>query len=164
MNDSDRFGGWSIDQAVFGWILSNLRVGSSILELGSGWATGELSRYYKMISIEEHDTWLNKYPSSYIYAHSLNGWYDRESIKSELPKFSYDLILIDGPHQNHRLKLMDNLDLFNWELPVVIDDCQESNFMSMAKELAENHCKRPMQIINGLGYDYHESKTAVGIK
>lgn len=164
MSESDRFGGWSIDQAVFGWILSNLRVGSHILELGSGWSTGELARYYKMTSVEEHDTWVGKYDSTYIHAHSLNGWYDRKTLEAELPKVQYDLLLIDGPHQYHRNQLMKNLDLFDWSKSVIIDDCQESAFMDMAAELANHYCKRPMQIINGLGYDYHEAKKAVGIK
>lgn len=164
MNESDRFGGWSIDQAVFGWILSNLRVGSHILELGSGWATGELARYYKMTSIEEHDTWIGKYDATYIHAHSLNGWYDRKTLEAELPKVEYDMILIDGPHSNHRLELMSNLDLFDWRKPVVIDDCQESRFLTMASEIAKNYCKRPMQLIMGLGYEHYEAKQAVGIR
>lgn len=164
MSESDRFGAWSIDQAVFGWILSNLRVGSHILELGSGWATGELARYYKMISVEEHDTWIGKYDSTYIHAHSLNGWYDRESLERNLPNVRYDLLLVDGPHSRYRTQLMKNLDLFDWSKMVVVDDCQESEFMKMAKEISENYCKRPMEIINGIGYEYHEAKLAVGIK
>lgn len=164
MSESDRFGGWSIDQAVFGWILSNFRVGSRILELGSGWATGELARYYKMTSVEEHDTWIGKQDSTYIHAHSLNGWYDRETLQRELPSVDYDLLLIDGPHQTHRKGLMSNLDLFDWSKSVIVDDCQESEFMNMAKELSENHCKRPMQVITGLGYEDRQAKLAVGIK
>lgn len=117
-----------------------------------------------MISVEEHETWLGKYDSEYIHAHSLNGWYDRETLQKELPRHSYDLILIDGPHRNHRRELMKNLDLFDWSKSVVFDDCQESDFMAMAKVISKDYCKRPMEIINGLGYDYHEAKAAVGIK
>lgn len=164
MSESDRFGGWSIDQAVFGWILSNFRVGSRILELGSGWATGELARYYKMTSIEEHDSWVGRQDSKYIYAKSTSGWYDREVLEKELPGASYDLLLVDGPDSWNRHNLMSNLGLFDWSKSVVIDDCQEPDIMKMAVEISNKYCKRPMQIINGLGYDEHGGKVAVGIK
>ena len=148
MSESDRFGGWSIDQKVFGWILSNLQVGSQILELGSGWATGELSRYYRMHSIEDSINWVNKYDSHYIYAPG-NGWYDMAVLDQELGRIDYNLFIIDGPENFQRQRIVDNARVFNWAVPVIIDDCQEPHIMQAAETIAKDFCKRPSFLITG---------------
>lgn len=160
---TDRFGGWSIDQVVFGWMMSNLRIGSRILELGSGWATGKMAEYYTMNSIEDADSFIGKHKSNYIYAKSDSGWYDRTVLEAELPKIKYDLILIDGPEHNKRWRIMENMDLFDWNKPVIIDDCQEGDVMMTAQKIASDYCKRPFIILNGLSYDNEAPKKAVVI-
>lgn len=158
MGESNCFGAWSIDQKVFGWILSNIPVGSTILELGSGWATGELARYYKMYSIEDYDSYLDRYDTTYIYAESSkSGWYDTDVLKKELPKIKYDALLIDGPEHCKRKKLSENTGLFNWHVPVIIDDIQEADVLGLAGDIAINLCARKFHIING------EKKTAMVI-
>lgn len=150
MAKDERFGEWSIDQKVFGWILSNIPVGSSILELGSGWATGELARYYKMHSIEDYDSFVGLYNSHYIYAESSkSNWYDREVLEKELPNISYDLILIDGPSHEKRWKIIEHMDLFHWNVPVIVDDCQEGDILMLANDIAKKYCKRESHLIQG---------------
>ena len=62
------FGSWSISEICFNYIREILPEGKIILELGSGWTTGELAKYYKMYSIENYKEWIDKYDSTYIYA------------------------------------------------------------------------------------------------
>lgn len=79
------FGGWSITEACFNYIKDLLPEGKVILELGSGWTTGELAKYYKMYSIESEQKWVDKYDSTYIYAPikkynkgSTDSWWDED--------------------------------------------------------------------------------------
>ena len=50
----ESFGDSSISKELYDYILANLPKGSTILELGSGWATDQLAKYYTLYSIE-HD-------------------------------------------------------------------------------------------------------------
>jgi hypothetical protein len=142
------FGEWSIDQKVFGWILSNLQRDSHILELGSGYATGELARYYNMHSIEQDKSFIDNHKSHYIYAPIVNDWYDIKILQEELPKIKYDLLLIDGPNSCNRLKFMDNIGLFNMFAKIIIDDCQETHIKDMADKLSHD-LNRPGIILYG---------------
>jgi tetratricopeptide (TPR) repeat protein len=114
---------WAISENLFLYILETLPVGSTILELGSGTGTGELSKYYNLFSIEHDKAWLNKYNSSYIYAPLVNdSWYNPKILKTELLNLNYDLLLIDGPPQHRRAGILENLNLFNLNIPIIIDD------------------------------------------
>lgn len=119
----DNFGGWSISKELFNYILQILPAGSTILELGSGWASGELSKNYTVYSIEHNKRWLNKYQTNYIYAPIVNNWYDTEVLKKELSLIQYDLILIDGPPGTiGRVGFYNNLNLFNTDVIMIFDD------------------------------------------
>lgn len=145
----NHFGDWSIDQKVYAWILSDLPCGSTILELGSGWASGELARHYEVYSVENSSDFYDKYERvHYIKAPHIGGWYDRDILVNELPK-KYDLFLIDGPQANHRHKVIENQDLFNWNVPVLIDDYQESGLAAISDHIAAHICKRQSEIIYG---------------
>ena len=61
------FGNWSINQTCFNYIRKILEEGKIILELGSGYGTKELSKHYKMYSIENDKAWLNKFDSIEIH-------------------------------------------------------------------------------------------------
>lgn len=119
---SGNFGGWSISKELFNYIKKNLEPGSTILELGSGWATNELSKYYTVYSVEHNQNWIGKYQTNYIYAPIKNGWYDIEVLKRKLPKM-YDLILVDGPTGTiGRYGFFKNLSLFKTNIPIIFDD------------------------------------------
>lgn len=116
------FGGGSIDKELFDFIRQILPDNKTILEFGSGWGSGELSKYYTVFSVEHDKRWLNKYKTHYIYAPIKNGWYDIEVLKKQLP-IDYDLILIDGPPRTiGREGFYKNLALFKTNIPIIFDD------------------------------------------
>ena len=67
---------WSISKELFDYIRKILPEGSTIVELGSGWASEQLSKYYTVYSIEHSEKWLDKYNTNYIYAPIKNNWYE----------------------------------------------------------------------------------------
>ncbi len=113
---------WSICRKLYNVVVSILPEGSTMLELGSGWASGEFSKKYTVYSIEHDKQWLDKYTTNYIYAPLVDGWYSREHLVKSIPK-DYGLILVDGPPgEIGRGKFFDNLDLFNTDVPILFDD------------------------------------------
>ncbi len=135
-HDED-FGGWSMEKSCYDYIRQLLSKGKTILEFGSGFVTGELSKYYTMYSVENYEEWVNRYDSTYIYApikfydetfitpnipENL-GWYNPDIVKENLPK-KYDLILVDGPNGERygRGGFYKYLDLFNTDVPIIFDD------------------------------------------
>ena len=136
---------WSISENCFNYIRELLPENKIILELGSGCGTEQLSKYYKMYSIENYEGWVDKYDSTYIHApiKSYNksdvwwdnepyiapegipgeeGWYDPDIVKENLPN-KYDLILVDGPNGMFgRGGFYKHLDLFNTNVPIIFDD------------------------------------------
>lgn len=137
------FGSWSIERECFELIREILPDGSTILELGSGWVTGELAKHYNVVSIEHDAAHVGKYPSRYIHAPMKLGWYDPQAIREGgLQGVKYDMILIDGPpaivigNAYSRLGLLANLDLFDLNVPIVLDDTERRPEKELAKMLA----------------------------
>lgn len=142
--DVNNLNGWAISEDLFIYIVETLPVGSTILELGSGTGTLELSKYYKMVSIEHDKEWLNKYDSHYIYAPLVDDlWYDGEILHRELKNIDYHLILVDGPPQHRRKGILNYFDLFNWNVPVIVDDINRQYDMDVAISLAKHLGKIP---------------------
>jgi len=111
----------SIPKELFLYIRERLPEGT-ILELGSGWASGQLSKFYTLYSIEHDHRWLNRYNTNYIYAPIKNRWYNVDILKRELPE-KYDLILIDGPPGDiGRGGFYTNLWLFDTNTIIIFDD------------------------------------------
>lgn len=128
---------WSLSKELFNYIRSNLKDGSTILELGSGWSTGQLSNYYKMYSVEHDAKWLNLYNTTYIYAPIKNGWYDSEILEKEMPT-DYDLLLVDGPPEIiGRSKFFDNLDLFKKDVLIIFDDVNREKEHALMVQVAD---------------------------
>jgi hypothetical protein len=138
----ESFGGWSISKELFDWILSNLPKGSTILELGSGGGTKELVKFYNVYSVEHDIKWVDLVPeSTYIHAPLVDGWYDVEILKDKLPK-EYDLLLIDGPIGENRINIINHYDIFNKNIPIIIDDTNRENDKNMSLFLSEKFDKR----------------------
>lgn len=128
---------WSLSKELFDYIRSNLKEGKVILELGSGWSTGQLSNYYKMYSVEHDKKWLNLYNTKYIYAPIVNNWYDCEILKKEIPN-EYDLLLVDGPPEAiGRSKFLDNLDLFKPDVLIIFDDVNREKEYALMVQVAD---------------------------
>ncbi len=145
--EESRFGGWSISEQLFKYIRKILPEGCTILELGSGQGTAELAQHYHMISVEHDKKFLNLYPSSYIHAPIVNGWYDTRILEQQLKDLSYDLILVDGPTGAiGRGKFLDNLHLFNFAVPIIFDDTNRIPEYELCIKTAEK-LGRPFEII-----------------
>lgn len=131
---------WSIGPMLIEWIHKNIPIKGSILELGSGKGTGILASRYKIYSIEHNKKWLGKYDSYYIYAPIKNGWYDAACLIS-LPK--HDMLLIDGPPESiGREGILKNLDLFDRNVSIVIDDVHRQQDLQIATKIATVWKKR----------------------
>lgn len=116
------FGGWAVSKELFDFIRSILPEGNTLLELGSGWGSGQFSNYYTVYSVEHDKRWLGKYNTNYIYAPIKGKWYDIAVLQAKLPT-TYDLILVDGPPGYiGRYGFYTHLDLFNTNLPIIFDD------------------------------------------
>ena len=144
LQDSSGFDGWAISYELFNFILKNLKPGSTILELGSGWGSGQLSKFYTLYSIEHDEGWMGKYNTNYIYAPIQNGWYNVKVLEEQLPK-EYDLILVDGPTGKiGRGGFFDHIYLFNVKGLIVFDDVNrlaEHRLMLQVAELLERPYK-----------------------
>jgi len=156
------FGGYSMSETCFNYIKEILPEGKTILELGSGWGTGELAKHYKMFSIESSLEWIDKYNSTYIYAPIKYyndfdfkapeipknvGWFDPEIVKKNLPK-GYDLIFVDGPWGPHgRGGFYKYLDWFNTDVPIILDDVNRIAEKALIKKVSEK-LNKPYKLLS----------------
>lgn len=123
-NKVQKLGGWSFEPELYEFLVENLPFESTVLELGSGYGTDVLSQHYKMFSIEHNEKFVGVFNSTYIHAPMRGYWYDRSRIEGKLPE-KYDAILVDGPvgHESRsRIGFWENIDLFNTEVLLLIDD------------------------------------------
>lgn len=134
-----------ISEKLFNTILSLVPEGGTILEFGSGWSSGELSKYYTVYSIEHDSKWINKYNTNYIHAPIIKGWYDPQVFEKLLPK-KYDLLLIDGPPGYMRKNFLNHLSLFNLDVILIFDDMQREEDYSIMMKIAQ-HLNRTPTII-----------------
>lgn len=125
--------------------------GSTILELGSGEGTRILSEFYKMKSIEEEPTYVNKYKSTYFYVPivSVKGkyaefpedkiWYDETMFKLAMKRAGqFDCLLVDGP-KGYRGGLYYNfkqLDLSN--KLIIFDDVHDQQHFHLMELIAKD--------------------------
>ena len=139
------FGGWSISKFLFDFINELLEPGSRIIEMGSGWGTGELAKNFEMYSIEHDPRFLNIHHSNYINAPIVEysddsfpnhiGWYNSDVLTKELPK-DYDLILVDGPPgMIGRSGFYRHLGLFRQDVPIILDDVNRKDELNLLKKV-----------------------------
>lgn len=159
------FGGASITQECFDFIREALPEGKTILELGSGFGTGELAKHYKMISVENDKEWIGRYDSFYIRAPikrygkgfsapdipNNHGWYDPEILEDQLQGIdSYHLILVDGPHGKHgRGGFLSFLNLFDTNVPIIIDDARRKPERMLMEKVAQKLGREHMMLEDG---------------
>ena len=134
-----------IDLAIMSAIRQLVKPGSTIVELGSGNGTNRLTKEFTVYSIEDNLNWIGYCEdSNYIHAplvkldydEEIVEWYNPDIIKENLPE-NYDLILIDGPAgKKGRSGFLANLDLFNLNVPIVIDDTLRDHEAKIARETA----------------------------
>ncbi len=125
----------TIDKRLFEYIRKVLPEGSTILELGSGWATGELAKHYKMYSVEHDPKYVGVYNSTYlevplcehkqIHKHESTVWYDPTLLASKLKGIKYELLLVDGPVRV-RSGFVKYQRLFDLNVITIFDDVDRS--------------------------------------
>lgn len=141
---------WSISKECFDMIIKVLPFNSTILEIGSGHSTELLSKFYNMISIENNKEWINKYKSEYIYIplspmkSDIFGdtiWLDADALKDYIQNKKYDLLLVDSG--GDRVGILDHIDIFNNDIPIIFDDTMNENYLKCATLVAKKlnkHC------------------------
>jgi hypothetical protein len=154
---------WSITKECFDKIVEILPFGKTILEIGSGNSTNILSKFYKMISIESNEEWMNKYKSKYIYVpfkemlseeFGHTTWLDIDILKQNISNLDYDLLLVDAG--GDRVGIYDNINLFNTNIPIIFDDtmCEKyfkcANLLSnkVNKKIETFQCKKNKYCVN----------------
>lgn len=159
------FTDWSITQEFYLFLLKTLPEGSTILEFGSGDGTQELSKHYKMFSIEDDSQWVNKFNSTYLHVPLIEyskevfpkgydyfgednkWWYNPEILKQQMEKTQpkFDLLLVDGP-KGYRGGLIDYIDLFTQDknVPIIFDDTHDKYHFKLM-ELTSEYLNRPFE-------------------
>lgn len=140
--------GWAISTELFTWMLENIPKNSTILELGSGKGTRELVKHYNVYSVEHDVKWLNLVPfSHYIHAPLVDGWYDVEVLKQQLPK-EYDVLLIDGPPAEKRAGILNHLDLFRTDVLIIVDDSNRKLDANIANHIIRSGNKTVFEVLS----------------
>jgi hypothetical protein len=142
VTEKNKLSSWSISEELIDWLVDNIPKKSTILELGSGFGTFYLTEHYNVYSVENDPNWVNKDPkSNYIYAPLVEGWYDVEILKKNLPK-EYDVLIIDGPIREKRIGVMNNLNLFNFNCIVIVDDTHREIDKLICDEISKIYNKK----------------------
>lgn len=149
-----QWGGFHISERFFSEVQKRLPENGVILELGSGWGTGQLAKIATVYSVEHDKKYLNLYDSHYIYAPIKKRWYSVSALTRELPEH-YDIIIVDGPPSTYgRLGFYSNLDIFRKDVPIFFDDVhRHTEFViahavanALGKKLKYIHEKDPVSI------------------
>ena len=125
--DFSKLDGFSFNAECVTWILTHIRRGATILELGSGVGSSELGKVFDMVCVENNPEYVGKFPNiNYIHAplkdYGNYNWYDIEAVKDQLPS-SYDLLIVDGPLGSiGRKPFRKHKELFRLDVPIMIDD------------------------------------------
>ena len=149
---------WAISEELYQWIIDNLKANKTILELGSGSGTIELTKKYKVYSVEHNERWIgHAKDTNYIYApivqYSDYKWYSLVGLEV-LKVLKYDLILVDGPPGNvGREGFLHNLHLFDTSVPIIIDDTNRISELMLAKDVAKKLNKK-MIYFTGVGKNF----------
>ena len=136
---------YKIPEHLYNYMRTTWNEDSTVLELGSGSATGHLVEHFRVYSIEDDIDFLNLYDADYIYAPLRKNWYDREAITRFAPEH-YDFILVDGPRDfARRINLLENLDLFNTSVPIIINNVHEKPIYELMEKLSQK-IGRPFKV------------------
>ena len=148
MEDYKGEDGWCISLELYNEIKDRVKKGSTILEFGSGSGTEALSKYYKMISIEQDLNYMDQYESKYYHVLVEHGWFNYKKIRQILNENHYDAIVVDAPTKvsGGRLGMLTIIDEFK-KVPMFFDDVQRPDELKLYKYFCKYY-NRP-EIIMG---------------
>jgi hypothetical protein len=134
--NSHQWGGSGIERVTFDEIRKLIPEGSTIVELGSGrCSTLAFSKIYNLFSVDHNKDWQVYENINYIHAPLVDGWYDIEILKKELPpKKDQKLIFIDGVWREGLLK---NIKLFNPKGTFIVHDTYRDAEKNLAEDIAK---------------------------
>jgi len=142
MKENKNFTGYSISTKLYDWLLKNISKNQTILEIGSGTGTIELANNFNVISIDHNPEWINLTDKcNYILAKLKNNWYDITILKNELPKYNYNVIIVDAPNGSKpRYGFIDNLHLFDLSNVnyIIVDDTNRETEKKIVRYLNNN--------------------------
>ena len=145
VNSWDCLGPMALKPSAIHFIADNFPKGMKILELGSGTGTESLlDKGFSVFSIEQDPEWAFKYHEGYILAplkfNEIDNrwWFDPIYLKGKIPT-GYDFLLIDGPSgpKGCRLGILENLELFNMNVPILVDDVNRPEDLELFNILSE---------------------------
>tara|TARA_R100000808_G_scaffold18910_1_gene41298 strand:+ start:4257 stop:4748 length:492 start_codon:yes stop_codon:yes gene_type:complete len=133
------------------WIHKNIKKESTIIELGAGYGTKELAKFYNVYAVEDDKRFIGLSAEvKYIHAPLKNDWFDIEAVKAGLPE-KYDLLIIDGPggNKSNRNLIFDFYDeIFLQNIPILIDDTHCLKYLNPLSEWAQKN-SRSLETIKG---------------
>jgi len=147
MKTNNNLDGWAISAELYIWLCKYLPEGKTIIEFGSGTGTKELTKKWKVYSVEHDQKWIGAAPdSNYIWAPlTENGWYDSKKLFNLLPK-DYDCIIVDGPiGPNARLGIDKHWDRLRTDIPIIFDDTDRQKDYNHAMAVAKRLGKEAIQ-------------------
>ena len=126
--------------------------GAVVVELGNRIGLDYLDDKFQILTFDSNDTNISssnsdKHMHIPIVAPQIGGteWYDSEILGRSLPKH-YDLLFVNGPQGPYgKHGLLENINLFNSEIPIIINDTIRENDAGIARELAYK-LNRPMYV------------------
>jgi predicted O-methyltransferase YrrM len=138
--NNENLGDWAISRILLNTVSQHIPKDGTVLEIGSGTGTLELRKFARVISIEHDPKWAqpatDKDRTFIIPIDPETGWYKREMLEAALKGQHYDLILVDGPKRNGRHGFLHNLDLFDHDAVIVIDDTNRTEIAVMTEMVA----------------------------
>lgn len=130
---------YQIGKWLEAWLKDNFPKGSVLLELGSGEGTQRLSEHFTIYSVEDNEKYLDLYDTTYLHVPKNGTWYNVDKLREELKRVpKYDVLLIDAPAAflgTERLGILANLDLFNLDVPIIVDDTHRDAERLLARRL-----------------------------
>ena len=137
---------WALGRQAHKFLRDHVQAGSVVVELGSGSGTAKLAERFSVVTVEHDPQYVGRVGGVvYIHAPIVNGWYNVDDLRQQLPP-KYAALIIDGPPGDiGRSGILQHLDLFDWSVPVLVDDCQRPVDFALARQL-ERVTGRTLQV------------------
>jgi hypothetical protein len=140
MEKNKKLTNWRLSDHAIEFIVNNLPKGSKILEFGSGLGSMMLyARGFELLSIEENAYYMNFCHPNYCLAEIKDEWYDAETVKDRIKGETFDAMIIDGPAEGKRSKILDH-NFIDFDMPkfIIVDDIDREKDSILFNTLKQN--------------------------